>query len=648
MTDRIEDAEDALAEELMLFIEDAIEQILDEEDDGRFFAWMQAEAPRRLPGLFADLPNEQAARAISFEMGREIWNLVPLPGSGYRPRTIPRPERNAPCPCGSGQKYKKCCGAVSGGRIELPFQAEDAWALVLAGSPEAEVAQLSAERRVPRVLIPGIADRLVVNGEPEVALSLLEPFFEQAERLDERDAAAVEALVDAYDLLDLEESKERAIARLDSTLPPSLRLVLWETLARSFTARGDTERAWEAAQRVRRSDPDSPVLGPVEVLLLLGSDRLEEASERAKEALKRHRSHPGLSDEALALLEETAESPAASQRRLMLAELLPSVERLERLLANLSERPVRAYAVSTEGERPGTGRLLPPEELRAVDAGWVEAGLPDLEDLGDDAWDEEDEEDDEKEDGDEEGVEWELDDEESDWDEDDAEYDGWDEEIEEVWMAGEADPWLIYLEEVPDALDSLFVLSDLVDRAAELAIRRYPRLHETLVRPLVIRGMAILDASLAAAPQVALPGDLEENYPALEILEESASLSGEPVPDREPLERLLQLDPEDTLNVRSDLGTSYLWAGEPQKTLDLAARFPGDEEPGLAFARVAALHRLQRQEEALAALDEAVERFPRIGAGIVLGSARVPDPLIELWDNDEELFQELKKRMDRL
>jgi uncharacterized protein len=21
------------------------------------------------------------------------------------------PERNAPCPCGSGRKYKKCCGA---------------------------------------------------------------------------------------------------------------------------------------------------------------------------------------------------------------------------------------------------------------------------------------------------------------------------------------------------------------------------------------------------------------------------------------------------------------------------------------------------------------------------------------------------------
>ncbi|HUT61335.1 MAG TPA: SEC-C metal-binding domain-containing protein [Phycisphaerae bacterium] len=22
----------------------------------------------------------------------------------------PKPDRNAPCPCGSGRKYKKCCG----------------------------------------------------------------------------------------------------------------------------------------------------------------------------------------------------------------------------------------------------------------------------------------------------------------------------------------------------------------------------------------------------------------------------------------------------------------------------------------------------------------------------------------------------------
>jgi uncharacterized protein YchJ len=28
-----------------------------------------------------------------------------------RPRTTPKVGRNEPCPCGSGRKHKKCCGA---------------------------------------------------------------------------------------------------------------------------------------------------------------------------------------------------------------------------------------------------------------------------------------------------------------------------------------------------------------------------------------------------------------------------------------------------------------------------------------------------------------------------------------------------------
>jgi len=32
---------------------------------------------------------------------------------GTRPRTAPKVGRNEPCPCGSGKKYKKCCGAAA-------------------------------------------------------------------------------------------------------------------------------------------------------------------------------------------------------------------------------------------------------------------------------------------------------------------------------------------------------------------------------------------------------------------------------------------------------------------------------------------------------------------------------------------------------
>jgi hypothetical protein len=48
-----------------------------------------------LPGMLADLHQHRIA---------VLTPRVPL-------RRADAPERNAPCPCGSGRKFKKCCGA---------------------------------------------------------------------------------------------------------------------------------------------------------------------------------------------------------------------------------------------------------------------------------------------------------------------------------------------------------------------------------------------------------------------------------------------------------------------------------------------------------------------------------------------------------
>ena len=656
MTERqIEEAEEALALELMAFLQKAVAQILQQEDENEFLAWVRAEAPRSLPGLFADLPNEQAARSIAFEMGREIWNKIPLPGAGYRTRPIPRPERNEPCPCGSGQKHKKCCGAVAGHRLELPFEAEDAWTLVLAQIPQAEAAQLVGEKRIPRALLPGIAERLIDFGAAEAALALLEPLFEEPEHLDERDAPALEVLIEAYDELGLAESRERAMARLDGALRPPLRLVLWETLARSFMAEGDDGRAWEMVERVLRVDPESPVIAWVQVVLLLGENRLQEAGERAREALSWSRTRSSLSEDGLAWLQDAADDPAASRRRLVLDDLLPSVERLQKLLANIASRPIRPYDVRTDWS-PDVGRLLRPLDLELVEEGWVEETIldPAAPPIGDEAdWDdEEDWEDDEDEDDEDEELDYELDEFGEAWDLDDA-GDEDDEDLEDPddeELTPEAiEVWLRYLETSQASFDSLLVLSDVIDRISPLVTRRDATLRDEILGPVIRRGVAILDASLAAAPQVILPADLEENRPALEVLLASAFLlTDEPVPELEPLERLLRLDPEDRLAARSDLGTVYLWRREPQKTLDLAARFPNDEEPYLSFAKVIALRQLQRHEESLDALDDALERYPMTAEEIAESSPRVPEALLEIWEEDEELDRELRERLQRV
>jgi len=42
------------------------------------------------------------APRMAVVMGRSIWNAMPLPGNGLRPRQLPELGRNDPCICGSG------------------------------------------------------------------------------------------------------------------------------------------------------------------------------------------------------------------------------------------------------------------------------------------------------------------------------------------------------------------------------------------------------------------------------------------------------------------------------------------------------------------------------------------------------------------
>lgn len=90
----------------------------------------EAGTPKRLEQLSAVLGrsvedwHERAADAlceagpVAFE-GGETHVVLPIPvfgpDSGWEsPPPLPRVGRNAPCPCGSGRKHKRCCGRAGG------------------------------------------------------------------------------------------------------------------------------------------------------------------------------------------------------------------------------------------------------------------------------------------------------------------------------------------------------------------------------------------------------------------------------------------------------------------------------------------------------------------------------------------------------
>lgn len=65
-------------------------------------------------------PDEHAVEQL-LPIVMNLWNTTPRPELGERSpsyahvarkpvRVQPKIGRNAPCPCGSGKKYKKCCG----------------------------------------------------------------------------------------------------------------------------------------------------------------------------------------------------------------------------------------------------------------------------------------------------------------------------------------------------------------------------------------------------------------------------------------------------------------------------------------------------------------------------------------------------------
>ncbi len=65
----------------------------------------------------------EAQRARLERIGEEAEGLwvpfhdpfPPEPSARKPARRAPRPERNAPCPCGSGKKYKRCCALERNG-----------------------------------------------------------------------------------------------------------------------------------------------------------------------------------------------------------------------------------------------------------------------------------------------------------------------------------------------------------------------------------------------------------------------------------------------------------------------------------------------------------------------------------------------------
>jgi hypothetical protein len=469
--------------EFSRFLGEAVAEALRLEDGEAFLAWMREQAPVLAPEVFAELEDEAARRGLATEVGRSLWNGLPLPGNGFRPRPIAKPERNDPCPCGSGRKYKKCCAEWADGAPDL--DAEAIWALAIGVFSQETVEALGESGRVPRNLVGHLAAGFLDDGDAERALALVRPLFARPERLDERDSASLNTLLEACEALDLDEEYWAEAERLAAGLRPPLRAVLWENLARSYAVAGEMEEAWTSLDRAREDDPESPALGPLEVSLLLAEGRTAEAGERARHWRGRLKEGE-LTEQGFEFLARVGENPEETQLRFAFGDEV--TERIHQLEAWLEKAgpPAALYGIEAADD-PGAGRLVAPPSLQEVEGGFEAVFYPPAELAG------------------EEGGELE----EEDWD-------PWDEE--------RAEGWLGYLLAHPAALDSVDVLEDLAHAVSEVVTDRYGFLDRPLLRPLLDRGLAAVRQALDAHTGITrLPSELEPNGSAVSLVVSAAA-----------------------------------------------------------------------------------------------------------------------------
>ena len=287
-------------------------------------------------GTLPDMAKEDWP-AVGTALGRAILNHLPDPRNDFKPRRLPEPGRNDPCPCGSGRKFKQCCGGV--GLPPMDFPEELLLPHVLNLLSKKDLPSVPHRRFNPE-LLAAVARDWAEKGDADRGRLLLEPLLAEPRHLDGRHAEAFDTLMDIYLSLDKPRKRKALLAVGLATADPVLRSTARQRQAAMLQDAGDLPGAWNAFQAAMRDNPDDPNLAALEISMLQGMDDMERLRERARFWAVRLRRREDAADleDMIAMLEQTAADPDSFTERYMNASL-PDMAELAELLANLP--PVR-------------------------------------------------------------------------------------------------------------------------------------------------------------------------------------------------------------------------------------------------------------------------------------------------------------------
>lgn len=507
-------------------------------------------------------------------LAREICDRTPRPELRFAPRKLDRPGRNDPCFCGSGRKYKQCCGPLEHANA---FPDLNLLPYVLDCLPRKQW-PLLVDSAVNPESVAATAHEMLEDGDADYAIALLQPWFAGTGSITAKHELLLDLLLDAYTLLDKPRKKKQL---LECALQRGDRAIRSGALQRSATISadaGDFDRAWQYFRDAQREHADSASLSHLEITLLMSQGEVTQAQERARFWIAKL-SRAGAEEyrELIGFMRQIVERGEQAMFD-MHSRAWPQLDTLRSLLAQ-APAPAVMHRLKA-GDAASAGCIAPQPKLLKALKQWqqcfpqVGPGLTAM------------------------GV---------------AEHPAWE----------DVEPWLRCLQAHPLLWQSFDVLDDLV-----LALTAVPAfgVQQTLGEPLLARAETLFDQLIEAegAQGKLLEWGWHENRPALRLLAQLI------VPDLDRpsdltvarLERMLALNPGDNHGFRSHLMAAYLQRQQFEQADRLAMRFEDDTE--LGFSQALALWALGRTGDALRRLQQTHTHLPRLLPMLLAKNPRKP------------------------
>lgn len=539
-------------------------QIIRGGDPADFLAWFEKYAPLLAPGLMQQTVDDPIAqRALLVMLGRAIWNRTPVPANRFRPRPLPKPERNAACPCGSGLKYKQCCAGFES--LPSPLDNFSFLPMVLdeltaSERKELPYSQLNHEE------LAHVAREWLSEGRPKDAMSLLEGLFRDMDSLDERAESAFDCLLDCYDRCHNPLKKKRLIERGFKAPNKQLRAAAMQRQCCILADRREYDAGWALFQQLQRLTPDDPSLAHLELLMLNGQGKRAMAAERARFWLARLSHNQTVPHELLDFLRQVAAGRMGEAMTGFARGIDPMVNGLVNAVQNLPT-PVAHYSLTPQdGE---AGPLRPDPLLQQLLETWEDRAdeMPTLE----------------------EDLQWLA--------QNPVAYQSFD--ILELWLAD-----LDELPELHGVEEAVFL--PLLQHAKAILRRVIAKHHAETCR---------------------LEWGWHENRPALRLMERLAMQYRELGRTAEAVQIMSwmvgMLNPHDNQGMRMILIHDLLRMGRSKEAIALGAQYP-DDFAAMRYGRALALYMNEDTDAAQTALRDACERYPEVRKMLLADKPRKP------------------------